>query len=107
MKVKLKFKNVLFVSLSRLLFLVQAQGLCPQRELVYRFVAWPLPLCILSHAFSFRRMALPGGVAMVEFSIKAHKTGRFIFLASMNCDQLTDVRGWAEIEVVPSKVIPS
>ena len=36
-KVKLKFKNVLFTSLSRLLFLVQAQGLCPQREIVYRF----------------------------------------------------------------------
>lgn len=42
---------------------------------------------------------------MVEFSIKAHKRGKFIFLASMNCDQLADVRGWAEIEVTPPKVI--
>lgn len=45
-KVKLKFKNVLFISLSRLLFLVQAQGLCPQRELIYRLVVLP-PSCIL------------------------------------------------------------
>lgn len=47
-----------------------------------------------------RRLALPGGVAMVEFSIKAQKKGKFIFLASMNCDQLADVRGWAEIDIV-------
>ncbi|KAL5489676.1 hypothetical protein EMCRGX_G018794 [Ephydatia muelleri] len=88
-KVKLKFKNVLFTSLSRLLFLVQAQGLCPQREIVYR------------------RLALPGGVAMAEFSIKAQKKGKFIFLASMSCDQLADVRGWAEIDVVPVQATPT
>lgn len=85
-KVKLKFKNVLFISLSRMLFLVQAQGLCPLREIVHR------------------RLALPGGVAIAEFSIKAHKKGKFIFLASMMCDQLADVRGWAEIEVLPAKI---
>ena len=38
-RVKLSFWNILARSLSRLLFLVQAQGLCPQRELAYRLVA--------------------------------------------------------------------
>lgn len=110
-KVKLKFKNVLFTSLSRLLFLVQAQGLCPQREIVYRFEQLvffhvscePRPLPPPPP----RRLALPGGVAMAEFSIKAQKKGKFIFLASMSCDQLADVRGWAEIDVVPVQATPT
>ena len=37
-RVKLRFKNTLPYSLSRVLFLVQAQGLCPQREMSQRCV---------------------------------------------------------------------
>jgi hypothetical protein len=83
-RVRLSFRNVLARSLSRLLFLVQAQGLCPQKELAYR------------------RMVLPGGVAKVEFPVRAVSPGTYYILANLHCDQLTDVHGWTKITVVPS-----
>lgn len=37
-RIKITFRNILSRSLSRLLFLVQAQELCPQKELSYRYI---------------------------------------------------------------------
>ncbi len=46
-----------------------------------------------------RRLVLPGGLVEVEFPLHPQAIGRFTLLASMHCDQLTDVRGWTEIRV--------
>lgn len=37
-RVKISFTNVLHRSLTRVLFLVQAQALCPQRELSHKYI---------------------------------------------------------------------
>ena len=47
----------------------------------------------------YRRLVLPGGMVMVEFPLRPQREGTFTLLASMHCDQLTDVRGWKEVVV--------
>lgn len=39
LKIKIKFTNILQQSLTRVLFVVQGQALCPQRELSHKYVS--------------------------------------------------------------------
>ena len=48
-----------------------------------------------------RRLVLPGHLAKMEFPIRAQTPGTYHILASLHCDQVTDIRGWMEVTVVP------
>ena len=98
-RVKISFTNILHHSLSRVLFLVQGQALCPQRELSHKSVKKKFFFFMI--AIICRRLVFPGAIASVEFTLRAHPTGSFHLLVSMFCDQLTDVRGHTVITVQP------
>ena len=38
----------------------------------------------------------------VEFSLRAQKPGIYTVLASLFCDQLSDIRGFTKVEIVES-----
>ena len=47
-----------------------------------------------------RHILLPGKVAQVYVNLKATVSGQYTLLASMHCDQLTDIHGWTQILVI-------
>lgn len=54
-----------------------------------------------------RRLVFQGAVASVEFTLRADPVGSFDLLVSMFCDQLTDVRGHAMIQVLHNPNSPT
>ena len=58
-----------------------------------------IPVSVDSSQPLARRLVLPGSDAVVVFSLRPQKEGTFMLLASMHCDQVTDVRGWREVVV--------
>lgn len=51
--------------------------------------------------YNNRRLVLPGAVASVEVNLTGNRPGSYSLLVSMFCDQLTDVRGHAQVTVAP------
>ena len=49
-----------------------------------------------------RSTVLPGGTVSVEFSLRGMQAGSYTLLASLFCDQITDIRGSTEVEIVQS-----
>ena len=73
-------------------------SLCTSSSLcVYQF----LTLCVYCVVFFCRKLVFPGDSASVECTLYPSEPGQFTLLASLCCDQLTDIRGHAQVTVRP------